>query len=250
MLLDPAYLDAIAAIESGGKFDALGPVLKSGDRAYGRYQVMGANIGPWTKEILGFEMTPQQFFDSPEAQDAVFQGKFGQYVQKYGPEGAAQAWFGGPGAVGKEGRKDILGTSVGDYGRKFMLALGQQPSPLTSQVGPTFPGMPGGYGSIGGVRFPVAGPISAQQKNHPTQVAVLAQNGPPIGVSANPMLGYGQPPNNVPAASPEAQPKPTDPDLDHDMVEIAQILPPNMLGGAYRRPADFRKLTALIRSIR
>lgn len=85
----------------------------------------------------------------------------------------------------------------------------------------------------------------APQPMQPAKPAILAQNGPP-SVLPQPMLGYGQPPNNAQAASLEAQPEPRDPALD----EIAQLLPPKMLGGAYRRPADFRKLTALIRSIR
>ena len=36
-----AYQNAIKSIESGGRYDIMGPVLKSGDRAYGAYQVMG-----------------------------------------------------------------------------------------------------------------------------------------------------------------------------------------------------------------
>src|SRR5512139_57273 len=131
MAYDPSYADAIAGIESGGRYDLLGPITKSGDRAYGKYQVMGNNVGPWTKEVLGKELTPEQFVSSPEAQDAVFQAQFGKYVDKYGPEGAAQAWFGGPGAVGKTDRKDQLGTSVGSYGQRFMASLGQ-PSPQPS----------------------------------------------------------------------------------------------------------------------
>src|SRR6185503_5018035 len=119
----PRYADAISGIESGGNYGALGPETK-GDRAYGKYQVMGANVGPWSKEILGLELTPEQFLANPQAQDAVFQGKFGQYVQKFGPEGAAQAWFGGPGAVGQVNRKDALGTSLGSYGQRFMQGLG------------------------------------------------------------------------------------------------------------------------------
>ena len=120
----PAYADSIANIESGGKYDVLGPETKTGDRAYGKYQIMGANIPTWTKEILGQSLTPDEFISNPQAQDAVFQGKFGQYVDKYGPEGAAQAWFGGPGAVGKTDRKDQLGTSVGSYGQRFMAGIG------------------------------------------------------------------------------------------------------------------------------
>lgn len=116
----------------------MGPATKSGDRAHGKYQIMGANIGPWSKEILGQELTPQEFLASPQAQDAVFQGKFSQYVDKYGPEGAAQAWIGGPGGVGKVDRKDGLGTSIGAYGQRFMAGLpsggGTQnpPAPVSS----------------------------------------------------------------------------------------------------------------------
>lgn len=126
-LFDPIWGDSIASIESGGKYDLLGPVTKTGDRAYGKYQVMGANIPEWTKEILGQPMSPEEFIKNPQAQDAVFQGKFGQYVEKYGPEGAAQAWFAGPGGVGKLDRKDQLGTSVESYGKRFMAGIGGQP---------------------------------------------------------------------------------------------------------------------------
>jgi hypothetical protein len=85
---------------------------------------MEANVGPWTQEVLGRPMTGDEFLASPEAQDAVFDAKFGQYVQKYGPEGAARAWLGGPGNINNPGAKDVFGTTVGSYGRKFMNAMG------------------------------------------------------------------------------------------------------------------------------
>lgn len=116
---------AISSIESGGKYDALGPVTKSGDRAYGKYQVMGANIPEWSQAALGQKLTPEQFLADPKAQDAIFQNKFGSYASKYGPEGAARAWFAGEGGMNDLGRKDQLGTSVGSYGQKFAQALGQ-----------------------------------------------------------------------------------------------------------------------------
>ena len=89
------YAGAIASIESGGNYGILGPTTKSGDRAYGKYQVMGNNIPSWTKEVLGAPMTPQEFLKNPDAQEQVFAHKFGKYVEKYGPEGAARAWFAG-----------------------------------------------------------------------------------------------------------------------------------------------------------
>lgn len=118
-----ANAKAIAGIESGGKYDALGPMTK-GDRAYGKYQVMGANIPTWTKEVLGREMTPDEFLRTPEAQEAVFKSKFGALADKHGPEGAARAWFAGEGGMNDPNRRDILGTSVADYGRKFAGATG------------------------------------------------------------------------------------------------------------------------------
>lgn len=125
---NPSYVQAIAGIESGGKYDALGPVIeKTGDRAYGKYQVMGANVPAWTKAHLGQEMTPDQFLASPEAQDAVFKGQFGQYAQKYGPEGASKAWFAGEKGMHNPNARDQLGTTVAQYGQKFTQATGGQP---------------------------------------------------------------------------------------------------------------------------
>lgn len=133
-----AYRDAIAGIESKGSGDyaAVGPTDDKMGRALGRYQIMEANIGPWSKEVLGREITPDEFMQNPQLQDQIFDGKFGSYVQKYGPEGAAQAWFGGPGSVGKLDRQDVLGTSVGEYGNKFLANLGgATPPAMAAQPG-------------------------------------------------------------------------------------------------------------------
>jgi hypothetical protein len=130
---DPA--SAIASIESGGKYDKLGPVIKqghqlAGDRAYGKYGVMGANVGPWTEKYVGQRMTPEQFVQSPEAQEAVFKGEFGRLSKAYGPEGASRAWFAGEGGMNKPNRSDQLGTTVSGYGQKFSKALGPQVASL------------------------------------------------------------------------------------------------------------------------
>ena len=129
----PDYADAISAIESGGRYDLLGPVTKTGDRAYGRFQVMGANIPAWTQAALGQPLTPQQFLASPEAQRAVFEHRFGQYVNKYGPEGAAKAWFAGEKGMHNPNARDQLGTSVASYGQRFMAGLGQPSSGLLAR---------------------------------------------------------------------------------------------------------------------
>ena len=122
------WANAIASIESAGSggYSALGPITQRGNRAYGRYQVMDFNIGPWTEKYLGKRLTPQEFLASPEAQDAVFRGEFGSYVQKYGnPQDAASAWFTGQPRSSGANRKDILGTTGSGYVEKFNRALGQ-----------------------------------------------------------------------------------------------------------------------------
>lgn len=121
-----SYRDAIASIESAGSGDysAIGPTHPKLGRPLGRYQIMESNIPAWSQEVLGRAVTPDEFMANPQLQDAIFDGKFGQYVQKFGLEGAVQAWLGGPGGVGKTDRTDSLGTSIGEYGQKFNAALG------------------------------------------------------------------------------------------------------------------------------
>lgn len=120
-----AYRDAIALIESDGSggYSALGPINAKMGQALGRYQMMEANLGPWGQQTFGRNIGRAEFMANPDIQDAMFDKIFGGYVDKYGERGAAQAWFGGPGSVGKLGRTDVLGTSVGGYGDKFMSAL-------------------------------------------------------------------------------------------------------------------------------
>lgn len=148
------YAKAIQAIESGGNYSALGPVTKTGDRAYGAYQVMGANIPSWSQEALGKSMSASQFLADPSAQDAIFNNKFGGYASKYGASGAAQAWFGGPGSVGSGGgAKDILGTSGSAYVNKFnsqIAKMGETASSATSGLGQLSSGLSSVAGGLGG----------------------------------------------------------------------------------------------------
>lgn len=128
-----AYQQAISSVESGslaGNYGALGPWTKSGDRAYGRYQVMGDNVGPWTEKYYGQKLTPDQFVANPKAQDAVFNGEFGSYVNQYGPSGAAAKWFTGSPTI--RGRSDVLGTTDNQYVDKFNAALRQASTQTTA----------------------------------------------------------------------------------------------------------------------
>ena len=111
-----ALTDAIAYEESGGNYGALGKPTSSGDRAYGKYQVMGSNIPQWTKEALGIPLTPQQFLQSPQAQEIVARTKLGQYLSTMGnPADAASMWFTGRPAAEGAGLRDANGTTGAQY---------------------------------------------------------------------------------------------------------------------------------------
>lgn len=124
---NPSWANAIASIESQGSggYSAVGPTTQKGNRAYGKYQVMDFNIPTWTEKHLGQKLTPNQFLNSPEAQEAVFKGEFGSYVSKYGnPQDAASAWFTGRPQSAGANRSDVLGTTGSGYVSKFNNALG------------------------------------------------------------------------------------------------------------------------------
>lgn len=107
----------IAMHESGGNPSATGEPISTGDRAYGKYQIMGNNIPSWTKEYLGKSLTPQQFLNRPKAQNKVAKGKLKYYYKRYGAGGAAAAWYGGE-SVAKEW-KNYRNKNIGPTGTVF-----------------------------------------------------------------------------------------------------------------------------------
>lgn len=108
---------AVSGIESGGNYQAVGPAVHGGDRAIGKYQVMASNVPKWTKQVLGKSMTPEEFKADPDAQEKVFEGIFGAYLQKTGNiKDAASMWHSGvplDQAI-SEGRHDV-NMSTEDY---------------------------------------------------------------------------------------------------------------------------------------
>lgn len=108
------FFRAIAEQESGGNYKAIG-VWVGGDRAYGKYQIMGANIPSWTKKYLGKSMTPQQFLNSPSAQEKVAKGHLKSYYDKYGARGAASAWYSGNPSLHNSTKSQPGGPSIKGY---------------------------------------------------------------------------------------------------------------------------------------
>ncbi|MGV0818860.1 phage minor head protein [Martelella sp. AMO21009] len=170
-----AYREAIAAIESGGRYGALGPVTASGDRAYGRYQVMGANVGPWTEQALGYAMTPSSFLTSPQAQDAVFDKIFGGYLSRYGnANDAASTWFTGRPLSQGASAADILGTTGASYVQKFNTALSQ----LTDTTGLATDGL----GTLGNGLNQFGGLLSSYQPSGGAGGGLLSALGSLFGI--------------------------------------------------------------------
>ena len=121
-----AAREALGKIESSGNYQAIGPVVEKGmykgQRAYGKYQVMEGNIGPWTKKVLGRAMTKEEFLADEAAQDAVVEWKLAQEKKKHGSwEDAASVWFSGRPLQGNT--SDDGYTSVPDYVRNFQVAF-------------------------------------------------------------------------------------------------------------------------------
>lgn len=101
------FKKGIASVESAGSggYSALGPIMTSGtykgDRAYGKYQIMGANIPQWSKQALGFSITPQQFLANPAYQEKIFEDQANKNYAKYGNwDDAAAVWFSGSPVTG------------------------------------------------------------------------------------------------------------------------------------------------------
>ena len=180
------YSKITSAQEGSGSYAQLGPVVKSPetgqpDRAYGKYQVMGNNIPQWTKEVLGASLTPAQFLNNPQAQEAVYKTKFGQLVQQYGPEGAARAWLGGPKGMNNPGAQAHtmdgapIGQTVGQYGQNF------------TKLASNAPGLPQGAAVPGGAA-PASPAIGSPQVPPAVPVGMLASL-PPSGGSPAPNEG-------------------------------------------------------------
>lgn len=110
------FFRSIVAQESGGNYSAVGPVTSYG-RAYGRYQVLESNVWSWTKKFYGKSLTPAEFLKNHKAQDVVARGQLKNYWDKYGPRGAAAAWYGGEGSVNLHNSTASQqgGPSIKDY---------------------------------------------------------------------------------------------------------------------------------------
>lgn len=119
-------MEAVAIQESGGDYNKRGPVIDNpnspyyGERAMGKYQVMPGNLPQWSREALGYEVTPEQFMASPQLQEAIAMYQFGKNIQQYGNvDDAVSVWFTGRPAAEGANAQDTLGTSGSQYVSNF-----------------------------------------------------------------------------------------------------------------------------------
>lgn len=116
---------ALVNMESGGRYDAVGPSVNGGDRAIGKYQVMASNVPSWTLKHYGIKLTTEQYKNNPQAQDAVFKGEFGGYIKRFGNvRDAVSMWHSGrpyEQAV-REGAADV-NMSTQNYVDKIMSGM-------------------------------------------------------------------------------------------------------------------------------
>lgn len=144
-----AYGASIRSIESSNNYNALGPTLASGDRAYGAYGIMGSNIGPWSMSALGHSLTPDQFLGNPSAQDTIFQKIFGGYLGRFGnANDAASAWFTGRPLSSGADASDIFGTTGQSYVNQFNANL-RQMAGVTASTTDNLSTFGGGLGQLG-----------------------------------------------------------------------------------------------------
>lgn len=107
------FKNAIAKQESGSSYSA----RNSMSGAMGKYQIMPSNIAGagkgWDYTALGYDVSPAQFMASPQIQEKVANHFLQGYYNKYGPAGAAVAWYAGPNAA----KKYTAGAAAGTNGQ-------------------------------------------------------------------------------------------------------------------------------------
>lgn len=93
-----SFMSAISGQESGNY-----SARNKDSGAMGKYQIMPGNLGGthsgWDWEAMHKDVTVNEFMHSPQIQEQIAQYKLKGYYNKYGPAGAAVAWYAGPGMV-------------------------------------------------------------------------------------------------------------------------------------------------------
>lgn len=130
--------NAVSTLESGGNYSAVGPQIQhpngAQDQALGKYQVLSSNLPSWSQKYYGAQLTPAEFLANPGAQEKVFDGAFGDALQKFGNMPDAVSWWhsGKPLAQATaEGLHDVNMSTPSYVGR----VMGQMEAAPTAATG-------------------------------------------------------------------------------------------------------------------
>jgi len=119
--------EAIAQIESGGRYSLQTDTGSRHGIALGKYQVMSGFLPEFLREAGMPPMTKEEFLASPKAQDQLFNIRFGALMEKTGSaNGAAARWIG-------LGKPDAFGTDAPKYVARFNAALARN-APLATKI--------------------------------------------------------------------------------------------------------------------
>lgn len=115
-----SFFQSIVGQESGGNYRA----VNKDSGALGFAQVMPANVGAWSREILGYSVSTSQFLNSPELQNAIVRGKLKKYYDQYGARGAAAAWYSGDPRLADDTRSQSGYPSIKSYVDQVLARMG------------------------------------------------------------------------------------------------------------------------------
>jgi hypothetical protein len=163
------FIKAVSANESSNNDH----VVNGDSGAYGRYQIMPENWPEWSKEAG----IPGADISDPEAQRKVATYKLSEYIDKYGVEGAAVAWYAGEGTAEawvRDGAKAHVKGSGGDGWDKPQYSNGNEYPSIRQYVVNTL-------AEIGGGQAREETPAEAQKRkdmirrNVATRLQVMAK---------------------------------------------------------------------------
>lgn len=132
-------MKGIAHVESGGAqnpYTAIGRDTGNGDHALGKYQVLSSNVPEWTKEALGSSMTPQEFLNSPDAQEKVAAYKMNKELNSgRTPQDVGSIWLTGKPLAQAGNVHDANGTTASQYVNKMNEGMNQPEKTYAEKAG-------------------------------------------------------------------------------------------------------------------
>lgn len=119
----PSFKTHLFGQESGGNYDA----RNSDTGAIGKYQILPENWSKWAVDAgLPADAPP-----TPENQEKIADAKLKPLFDKYGPEGAAVAWYAGE--QNAQRWLDGKATAIGDNGQEYSFDAPQKNAPSVRQ---------------------------------------------------------------------------------------------------------------------